>query len=252
MEINFIAILDSTMKVAKTYLEDNKDSFTSVYSYYQRKGRGRSINRKWVTTKDNKNVLLSTIIRNEDIKIEKHLIPLLTGVSLYCALKQCFDLDTFIKWPNDIILNDKKIAGIICENHKDGVILGIGLNVYEKEFNLDSYKIQPTSLYLENILLDKDCDKQIEKIILLFLEELKSKIINKDFLNILNNRCYKKGEEVTFSFSSADDIDLNKSKEIVGVLNKIENDGSIIINNKSYYSGELLIKTRKKQECNIF
>ncbi len=241
MSINHIKVVDTTMEIASEYLKEKKPSFTTIYADYQKKGRGRSLNRKWETSINDKNVLLSTIIRKEDIKINIVLIPLVVGCAIRESLKDLFNINAEIKWPNDLILNHKKIAGIICESNKNGVVIGLGLNVYERNFSLDSYKVTPSSLFLENIKLDINQDTQIKSIIDSFLHKLQEYVNNYNFINIINKNLYMKNKNVKFSFSSADSIDTNKHKIISGNLDKVDTDGAILIDGKKYYSGELLI-----------
>ena len=64
-----------------------------------------------------------------------HKLPFMIGVSVCEALKE-FNFKIKLKWPNDIILNDKKIGGILCEskniNNGKTVVIGLGMNVNEK------------------------------------------------------------------------------------------------------------------------
>lgn len=56
------------------------------------------------------------------------------GIAIMKSLKELYNIDTKIKWPNDILLNNKKIAGIICEKISNFVVVGIGINTnFEKE-----------------------------------------------------------------------------------------------------------------------
>ncbi len=240
MEINHFKVVDTTMEIANKYL-DSKPSFTTVYADYQKKGRGRSLNRRWITSIENKNMLLSTIIRKEDISISNFLIPLVSGCAIRETLKDLFNIDTKIKWPNDIILNNKKICGIICESHKDGIIIGVGLNVYEKEFDKLEYKVLPSSLYNEKVNLDIEQDKQIKIIIDTFLLKLKELIKDYNFIDMIDNNLYMKNKEVRFSYEDAISIDNNKAKIISGIIKGISKDGALLIDNKKYYSGELLL-----------
>ena len=60
------------------------------------------------------------------------------AVSIYRVLKEKYNIDTMIKWVNDIYLNNKKVAGILCKNsiYNKKVIIGIGIDLY-KDTNLD-------------------------------------------------------------------------------------------------------------------
>ena len=94
-------------------------------------------------------------------------MPILTANSVCETLKK-FKIKSSIKWPNDILVNNKKISGILCEveftpDKKNYLVVGIGINV-----NLNSedflneqkkYKINPTSMSIES-----DCIFEIDKV----------------------------------------------------------------------------------------
>jgi len=76
-------------------------------------------------------ILLDT---GQDLKHDKFsLIPLMAGVAVAKALKRSFDLDAKVKWPNDVLINGRKVCGILAElldvEGKKMAIVGIGVNV---------------------------------------------------------------------------------------------------------------------------
>lgn len=95
---------------------------------YQSAGRGR-LDRTFEATKSSA-LLFSLYLEPKRNKLEWSVIPLLAGLSLVNSLK---NLDknfvTNLKWPNDLLVGEKKVAGILVEAKADGVIVGIGLNV---------------------------------------------------------------------------------------------------------------------------
>lgn len=56
-------------------------------------------------------------------------VPLLTGVALVEAVSQVAEVTATLKWPNDLLLGDRKCGGILVDSHEDAVVIGIGLNV---------------------------------------------------------------------------------------------------------------------------
>ena len=58
-------------------------------------------------------------------------LPLLTGVAVASAVRSVAGVDAVLKWPNDVLAGDRKLAGILAEQSPDGsaVVIGIGLNV---------------------------------------------------------------------------------------------------------------------------
>lgn len=95
---------------------------------YQSAGRGR-LDRTFEATKSSA-LLFSLYLEPKRSKLEWSAIPLLAGLSLVNALKNLDEkVITNLKWPNDLLIGDKKLAGILAEARADGVIVGIGLNV---------------------------------------------------------------------------------------------------------------------------
>lgn len=122
-----------------------------ILAHHQTKGKGR-LGRQWSATMG-KSIALSLVLRPT---IDSQSLPLftqLTAAALCQALKAYGD--TQIKWPNDIVLNGKKIAGILIEsqfqeNQLEGLVIGIGINTHlEHEDFEDSLLHKATSLKIE-------------------------------------------------------------------------------------------------------
>jgi BirA family biotin operon repressor/biotin-[acetyl-CoA-carboxylase] ligase len=121
---------------------------------FQSAGKGR-LDREFIAAPSTA-LLFSFYKRVVRPRAEWNFIALLTALSITEALA---DLDSTvnlrIKWPNDILINEKKIAGLLCQADKDGVIVGVGLNVSMQENELPV--ATATSLYLESFLeLDRN------------------------------------------------------------------------------------------------
>ena len=138
--------IDST----NTYLKkkyQNLDNLTFVTSDYQSSGHGR-FDRKWSANKGD-NVLLSYLIKDKDIIEHFSYISMFTAVVIVKYLEDKGLKDVSIKWPNDVYVNGKKIAGILLEgNVPNYVVVGVGLNLNQIEFD-DDLRHPATSLKLE-------------------------------------------------------------------------------------------------------
>jgi BirA family transcriptional regulator, biotin operon repressor / biotin---[acetyl-CoA-carboxylase] ligase len=114
---------------------------------FQSAGRGR-INRTFEATESSA-LLFSLYLEPKRNKMEWSAIPLLAGLSLVNALSNLDEkLETNLKWPNDLLIGERKVAGILAEARPDGVIVGIGLNVEMVKSELPVPTA--TSLKLEN------------------------------------------------------------------------------------------------------
>jgi len=114
---------------------------------FQSAGRGR-LDRTFEATESSA-LLFSLYLEPKRDKLEWSAIPLLTGLSLVNALKSLDGkVATSLKWPNDLLIGDKKVAGILVEARDSGVVVGIGLNV---DMNKSELPVPAaTSLAIEN------------------------------------------------------------------------------------------------------
>lgn len=132
---------ESTQEEARSLLlRENKKPFLAVSAKQQHKGRGTS-GRTW--TGMSGNVFLTVAIPMERIPVKITLLPLQVGVliatSLDKVLKQaCFSqgaTKVTLKWPNDVLLDHKKVAGVLIESQllqeKTWLLVGIGINIQQ-------------------------------------------------------------------------------------------------------------------------
>ena len=131
--LRYLKSVDSTNNIALDWASHSADDFSLVIADAQTAGRGRS-GRTWHTSPDS--ALAFSLILHPNIT-EKKNIPHLTGLgalALVTALQNTFNLQTEIKWPNDVLYQGKKLAGILVEANWIGeelknVVIGIGVNV---------------------------------------------------------------------------------------------------------------------------
>lgn len=157
--------LDSTNKYAK---ENNLPPDGIVITSFQKEGKGR-FGRKWIAGYDED--LTFSLVKKFRISVDNiHLINFYTSYILSKTLKKILtennDSHLTLKWPNDILLNGKKICGILLEvsglnEEEKKFIIGIGLNVNKTEIP-DEISHKATSLAketklkyeIENILIE--------------------------------------------------------------------------------------------------
>ena len=140
--------IDSTNRVAKDLIAEGTPSGTLVCAVSQSAGKGQ-YGRVFDSPKGGLyfSLVLEPVLPFEQLP----LITLATGLACQLVLKQQFALSPRIKWPNDIYIDGRKIAGILCENvlkpDSGGqmaatVIIGVGMNVNNKVFDFAD-EIQP-------------------------------------------------------------------------------------------------------------
>jgi len=123
---------DSTNDVAHRLARSGSPEGTAVFSESQSKGRGR-MGRHWVSPKG-KGIYFSFILRPDVPPAEAPKITLMSAVGVAIAIRNITHLGALIKWPNDILVNDRKVVGILTEmsaevNTVSYIVLGIGINV---------------------------------------------------------------------------------------------------------------------------
>jgi biotin--[acetyl-coA-carboxylase] ligase len=148
-ELKYFNEIDSTQTEAKRNVEKYKNG-TVIIADMQTAGRGTH-GRVWHTKTDN---IAMTIILKPEINISKlEGFTVAIAENIKQAIKELYGIDLEIKLPNDLLLNKKKICGILTEvlsikEKVNEVFIGIGFNVNEKEFPSDISDIA-TSLYKE-------------------------------------------------------------------------------------------------------
>jgi len=130
--IHYFDEVESTNDVLKGLAEKGASEGTAVIAESQTKGKGR-LDRSWISP-GGTNLYISVLLRPHVAAVTAPIFTLLTSVALREAISKTGVEDPFIKWPNDIQINSKKVAGILTEmstnNEKvNFVIVGIGVNI---------------------------------------------------------------------------------------------------------------------------
>lgn len=148
-DLHFFKEIDSTQTEAKRNVEKYKDG-SIIIADVQTKGKGTH-GRIWHTKEDN---IAMTIILKPKINLSKlEGFTYAIAENIKKAIRDLYNMDLEIKMPNDLLLNNKKICGILTETttikeHVKEIFIGIGFNVNENEFS-DEIADIATSLYKE-------------------------------------------------------------------------------------------------------
>ncbi len=129
-------MVTSTMDIAFELGMEGAEEGTVIFSEGQQKGRGR-MGRSWISPKG-RGIYLSLILRPKILPNEAPKLTLLSGVAVSEAIRKITGLSPLIKWPNDILIDEKKVGGILTELNAETdrvkfVVLGIGINVNTKK-----------------------------------------------------------------------------------------------------------------------
>lgn len=135
--ILFFPTIDSTMDRAKQLARKGVPHFTVVIAEQQTRGRGR-LNRAWLSQKGG---LWFTIILRPDLPPQLSFkVNFAASLCLAKTLNQLFNINAKVKWPNDILVNNQKLVGLLSEMETRGdmisfVNVGIGINVNNQPEN---------------------------------------------------------------------------------------------------------------------
>ncbi|MDD5633868.1 MAG: biotin--[acetyl-CoA-carboxylase] ligase [Candidatus Omnitrophica bacterium] len=145
--VHYYDVLGSTNTKAYELAEKGEEEGAIVIAEEQTSGKGR-LGRKWFSPKSG-GIYLSVILRPRAEIDTLPVLSLAAGAAVAEAVNELFDLDAKIKWPNDVFVNGKKIAGILAEikaqpDKIDFLILGLGINInsLEKELPLEGTSLR--------------------------------------------------------------------------------------------------------------
>ncbi len=213
--------VDSTNSVLLTSKEFAQNG-TVILAEHQSKGRGRK-NREWLSS-PGQNLTFSILLKRDLKESKINMINLGAAISVAQAIENLYQLNVELKWPNDVLIGKKKIAGILIESTSKGnkiskLVVGIGINVNQPNFP-GKFDIPPTSVRKEfHSLVSRE--KLLSEVLNNFesiLDEAKE-----DYKKILNNwrsRCKMIGEKVKI---------VDEEKTRFGLFEDIDDDGFLIL-----------------------
>lgn len=208
----------------KLIQEKQMDTGDSVICYSQTRGRGR-MGRQWSSCRGN--LLAAWKIPCSRSRICSRLLPLIMG---YC-FRQAFlnlGLNLMIKWPNDLIFENKKVGGILIEEKQNKLVTGIGVNLAGSPGKSQMREQSPAEPgHIGQYLADTDPVKLWAKLVFrahFWYQDILSDFSVIDFIREINSNIWLMGE----------DICVYSSGEIVhGILLGIDHEGQLVVESPS-------------------
>ena len=196
---------------------------------FQSAGRGR-LDHDWHSARG-ENLTFSVVLScGGGSPAEVATLPLVVGLAVVKALSPFAALS--LKWPNDVLADGRKLAGILCERHGDNVIAGIGLNVNQTSFPPEIAE-RATSLAL--ICGRRFEREEILRSILESLQEWHARWLENGFASLhseLSAVDCLKGRNLSVCQTDDD------SSPITGLCEGISIDGSLLVGGRKVYAGE--------------
>jgi BirA family transcriptional regulator, biotin operon repressor / biotin---[acetyl-CoA-carboxylase] ligase len=116
----------------------------------QTAGRGR-MGRSWVS-QPGASLTFSVLLRPVLVPpARRGWLPLLTGVAVAVAVREAADVGATLKWPNDVLVGERKLAGILAEQSGDAVVVGVGVNVAT---HAEALPVSPGGLRATSLLVE--------------------------------------------------------------------------------------------------
>ncbi|HOV70377.1 MAG TPA: biotin--[acetyl-CoA-carboxylase] ligase, partial [Clostridia bacterium] len=206
----------------------------------QTDGRGR-MGRRWISQK-NAGIYMSIVLKNIHETSRAPLATLAAALAVSDVLSEISGIDVRIKWPNDILINNKKVCGILtemgsCIDGVEWIVVGAGINVRHSADDLGGLVDYATSLYIESgkhFSRPMIAAKLAERIM------MRSEEVNADSTKLIEEykkRCDTLGKNVTV-------IDDNQKYQAVAL--DIQPDGALTVLKGSekitVYAGEVSIR----------
>lgn len=222
--------VDSTQSKAITMASENASDGTLVVAGKQSKGRGRN-GRRWVSPEGG--IWLSVILRPKFDVSSVTLFPMAASLALSKAIESSLEITTELKWPNDLTLGGKKVAGMLVDasltsNTINSLVLGVGIN-----FDVDSGKLERDLKDTPNFYGVASLAKQKTRpriLVRSFLEELEA------YYTMMNRRKTKEiiRDWTKLSSTIGSKVEINVAgRKVSGRAAKIDPDGALVVESGS-------------------
>ncbi len=239
--------VDSTNEWAKELAMYEAREGTVVIAETQRKGQGR-LGREWISPTGG--LWFSLILRPKLRPTEAVKLTFVAGLAVAKVLREMFHLNVETKWPNDVLVNGRKICGILTEMNTTGeavnfVIVGVGINA-----NFDVKKVFPEELKEVSTSLENELGRkvQLEELLRGLLErfenlhELFTKEGFKPVLQGWKNYARFLGRQVEVT---------DPTEKLSGLALDVDNDGALVLKLKAgtakrVFVGDVSLRTGKK------
>ncbi|MGQ0605877.1 MAG: biotin--[acetyl-CoA-carboxylase] ligase [Candidatus Nitrosotenuis sp.] len=219
--------VDSTQNFATGIAKNQSEFGAVIIAESQTVGKGR-LGRQWISPKGG--IWLSVILQPSFDVSKITIIPFGVAVALANAIEKSLTIKTELKWPNDLTVNGKKVAGIIIDasiesTRIESIIIGIGINFKINPKEIKNKIKQKGNFYGVDTLIKKDNIKPV-KLVRTFLEELETSMANLEdnkTQSIITQWMKKSstiGKKITVNSSGT---------KITGKAIKIDRDGTLVI-----------------------
>lgn len=235
-----LSVVDSTnIYTTRLLSQSGIQEWTTVVAESQSAGKGQR-GRSW-DSEYGKNLLCSTVIQPNFLKVHEQFM--VSAAASYAVINTLLDygIEAKVKWPNDIIVDGRKIAGLLIENqlernHIEWSVVGLGLNVNQRGFSF--YPWPATSIALEREKGDVDLDEVLRAFRSHFNAALKlAQMARMSLLNTYNHLLLYRGSMVNFMYAKRMTTGLLKGVTLFGEIVIQTNEGE-----QKFVNGEIKLQ----------
>lgn len=198
----------------------SEEDLLAIFTFNQTKGKGQYGN-SWENS-PHQNIAYSLAFKSKNFTISDNLFNFYTAILLRDFLANLTKNEVKIKWPNDIIIKNKKISGMLIEKKQNFIILGIGINILQENFE----KLPKAGSLLTQTQLKYDLKDFTESLHQYFCSEILKNRSAEEILNTFNENLYKKDEISVFEIKNSRQNGIIKNIDENGFLwVELERDG---------------------------
>ena len=190
------------------------EDFLAVYTFNQTKGRGQYGN-SWENLPE-KNLAYSFALKTKNINVSDTCFNFYTAILVRDFIANLTKTEVKIKWPNDLILKNKKICGMLFEKNKNYFVVGIGINILQENFK----NLPKAGSVLSQTGLSFELKAFTESLHQYLFEHLVQKEIPNNILELYQLHLYRKNEVSVF--------EKNEVRQN-GIIQKVDENGYIWI-----------------------
>ena len=187
----FRPVTESTQTDVKNLASQGLPSGTVVMAGDQIAGRGRFPDRKWMSV-SGESLAFSVLFRLKDFPSLSGEVPLRVGLGVAVGLEKALGCGPEIKWPNDVYLKGRKVAGILVESREEHIFIGVGVNCGKKSYPRE---LRKTAISLE----ETGSSLEPKELLLPLLNGIKTALFDEtNWKEEVEKRLYAKGGIVSF------------------------------------------------------
>ena len=190
------------------------EDFLAVYTFNQTKGRGQYGN-SWENLPE-ENLAYSFALKTKNINVSDTCFNFYTAILVRDFIANLTKTEVKIKWPNDLILKNKKICGMLFEKNKNYFVVGIGINILQENFK----NLPKAGSVLSQTGLSFELKTFAESLHQYIFEHLVQKEIPNNILELYHLHLYRKNEVSVF--------EKNKVRQN-GIIKNVDENGYIWI-----------------------